>query len=270
VDTGYLYVLGGEKNLNSPSYRDFWRMSITALDEWKPLPGFPVPKSLIDRLVGYSMVVHGNSAYHFSGRPQLQVFDLETRTWSTLRTSIEGAWPYYPHHNLRDFAMHCIDGTIYVFGGSHAGSRVGCNLLLALDIVTCRWTRLSGIALPTTASYEGPGPRRLASSWIGKDRNTIFVLYGDADRPAARLFGQSHGASNGYAHDDFWSWDIRARSWERRRLLGNIPSPRTEMACTYVIISVSSIPTCAECSSEHRTRQGHRIRRVRAVCHDPF
>ncbi|KAJ7131226.1 hypothetical protein C8R44DRAFT_613194 [Mycena epipterygia] len=94
------------------------------------------------------------------------------------------------------------------------------------------WMRLSGTAEPKTASYAEPGPRRAVSSWVGKDQNTIFVLYGDADREAAALENQMHGGTR-YAHDNLWGWDIAAKAWTHRRLVGNIPSPRTEMSCAY-------------------------------------
>ncbi|KAJ7082935.1 hypothetical protein B0H15DRAFT_852091 [Mycena belliarum] len=234
VFEGHLYILGGEKYLKGPWYRDFWRIDLTALDEWQPLPAYPIPQSVTGHLVGHSMVVHGDCAYLFTGRMELEVFDLQTQTWSVLRTSFDASWPY-PENSVTDYAMHCVDGKIYIFGGAHMLAKVGCDLLMALDIATRRWVRLSGTALPRVANYAAPGPRRLASTWVSKDRNTLFVMYGDADRQGANmaLDIQPHGSMNAYAYDDLWAWDIRARVWEQRRLPGNIPSPRTEMACTY-------------------------------------
>ncbi|KAJ7491355.1 hypothetical protein B0H11DRAFT_1007662 [Mycena galericulata] len=236
VFEGSLYVLGGEKYLSGPWYRDFWCLDLTALDEWRPLPSYPAPASVTGHLVGYSMVVHEDCAYLFTGRPDVDVFDLRSREWSSLRTSLAPGtlpkWPY-PRNQIVDYAMQCVDGKIYVFGGSHAQSEVGCTLLMALDIAERTWTVLSGTAEPKTATYAGPGPRRLASSWVGKDRNVIFVLYGDANRQAAGIGRQLHGSVNSWAHEDLWGWDIKNRQWTQRRLGGNIPSPRSEMACTY-------------------------------------
>ncbi|KAJ6534132.1 hypothetical protein B0H19DRAFT_439818 [Mycena capillaripes] len=234
VFEGHLYVLGGEKYLSGPWYRDFWCIDLTALDEWCALPAYPIPKSVTGNLMGYSMVVHGDSAYLFTGRRDVDVFNLRTLTWSSLRTSFADSqrWPY-PRDNIVDYAMQCVGGKIYVFGGAHQQSPVGCTLLMELDIATRTWTRLSGTVQPTTALYAGPGPRRLPCSWVGKDKNTIFVLYGVADRQAAGLTNQPHGAVNSYAHDDLWAWDIAAGAWTQRRLVGNIPAPRSEMACTY-------------------------------------
>lgn len=230
---GKLYVLGGEKYLSGPWYRDFWSIDLTALDEWRPLPAYPLSSSVTGNLVGYSMVVDGDCAYLFTGRQELDVFNLRTQTWSAISTSFAGRWPY-PKNNIVDYAMHSVGGKIYVFGGSHYLSSVGCNLLMTLDVATRTWEKLSGTAQPITATYDGPGPRRLPCSWVGKDRNTLFVMYGDADRGAAKIHNQAHGAFNSYAHDDFWGWDIAARAWAQKRLPGNTPSPRSEMACTYV------------------------------------
>ncbi|KAJ7744035.1 hypothetical protein DFH07DRAFT_890558 [Mycena maculata] len=234
VFEGHLYILGGEKYLSGPWYRDFWYIDLNALDEWRPLPSYPVPKSVTGKLVGFSMVVHGDSAYLFTGRKEVDIFNLRTHAWTSMFASFAGGQPWpYPESNIIDYTMHCVRGKIYVFGGAHDLSPVGCTLLMELDIASRMWTRLSGTAQPRTASYAGPGPRRLAGSWVGKDQNTLFVLYGLADRGAAQIAKKPHSALNSYAHDDLWAWDIAAGAWTQRRLLGNTPSPRAEMACTY-------------------------------------
>ncbi|KAJ7175077.1 hypothetical protein C8R43DRAFT_1201640 [Mycena crocata] len=189
-------------------------------DEWRPLPAYPVPASVTGDLVGFSMVVHEDRAYFFTGHPEVDVFNLRTHTWSALRTSFPEAWPY-PKNNVVDYTMHSVRGKIYVFGGSHDASPVGCTLFMELDIAARTWRALSGTALPVNATYGGPGPHRLAASWVGKDQNTIFVMYGIADRMAARLAGKLPAAYNSHSHDDIWSWDIAAGAWTQRRLSGN-------------------------------------------------
>ncbi|KAF7345724.1 hypothetical protein MVEN_01592500 [Mycena venus] len=239
---GHLYILGGEKHLRGPFHRDFWRINLTSLDDWEPLPSYPVPVSVTENISSYSMTVVGSCAYlftGFTGRPDIDIFNLRTRTWTSIRTSmaIDGeAWPY-PSSNILDYSMQSVGQTIYVFGGSHDDSPLGCTLLVALDVPTLRWTRLSGSAFARIASYDGPGPRRRACSWVGKngkDGNmTFFVMYGEANRQGALLAGMPHGASNSFSHEDLWGWDTKAGGWTQRRLLGNVPSPRMEMACTY-------------------------------------
>ncbi|KAJ7162687.1 hypothetical protein C8R43DRAFT_1173464 [Mycena crocata] len=165
-------------------------------DEWRPLPAYPVPASVTGDLVGFSMVVHEDRMYSFTGHPEVDVFNLRTHTWSALRTFFPEAWPY-PKNNVVDYAMHCVRGKIYVFGGSHDASPVGCTLFMELDIAARTWR----------AARECD--------------NTIFVMYGIADRMAARLAGKLHAAYNSHSHDDIWSWDIAASAWMQRRLSGN-------------------------------------------------
>ncbi|KAJ7740097.1 hypothetical protein B0H16DRAFT_1676390 [Mycena metata] len=234
VYEGTLYVLGGQKGLMGPLYRDFWSIDLDALDEWRALPPYPVSESVTGKLVGFSMVVHDHSAYFITGRREVDVFDLRAQTWNSLWTSFPGTAPWpYPHSKIRDASVQCTNGKIYVFGGWHMRSQVGCTLLMELDIATRTWTQLSGTAEPKVASYAGPGPRRHALSWVGKDENTLFVMYGDADRAAALLGREPHGAAQSFAHEDLWGWDIAARVWKQQRLVGNIPSPRTEFASVY-------------------------------------
>ncbi|KAJ7838888.1 hypothetical protein B0H13DRAFT_163023 [Mycena leptocephala] len=234
---GHLYVLGGQKSLSGPWYRDFWYIDLAASDEWRQLPSYPVPSSKINRLVGYSIAVYGHFAYLFTGRKELDVFNLNTLTWSSMLTTFSGSnWPY-PNNNIAEYTMQCVDGKIYVFGGSHTMFQLGCTLLMELDVARRTWIQLSGDAVPKTTTYEGPGPRRLACSWVGKD-NMIFVLYGEANRAGA-LIGPNqradkiHGAPHSFSYEDLWGWDIATRCWTRQRLVGNIPCPRSEMACTY-------------------------------------
>ncbi|KAJ7024546.1 hypothetical protein C8F04DRAFT_1131316 [Mycena alexandri] len=234
VFEGSLYVLGGQKGLMGPFYRDFWSIDLNALDEWRTLPPYPVSESVTGKLVGFSMVVHNHSAYFFTGRREVDVFDLRAQVWSSFWTSFPGTapWPYLDN-KIVDASMQSIDGKIYVFGGWHWRSQVGCTLLMELDIATRTWTHLGGTAEPKVASYAGPGPRRHAVSWVGKDKNTLFIMYGDADRAAALMGRERHGAAQSFAHEDLWEWDIAAREWNQQRLVGNIPSPRTELACVY-------------------------------------
>jgi len=238
---GHLYILGGEKFLDGPWYREFWMLDLTKLDEWRPLPPYPIPLSVVDNLVGYSMAVHSDDkAYLFTGRRQVEFFDLATRKWGRIMTTYKGddgrvkpgRWPY-PGDRLVDYAMQCVDGRLYVFGGTHADSIIGCNLLLELNLQTKEWRRLSGSITPE-ADYSCPGPRRHPISWVGKDKTKIFFMYGDADRQGAMVSGEKHGSMHAYAYDDLWSWDIKKGKWNREKLNGNLPCQRSEMSCTYV------------------------------------
>jgi hypothetical protein len=187
------------------------------------------------------MAVHSDDkAYLFTGRRQVEFFDLATRKWGRIMTTYKGddgrvkpgRWPY-PGDRLVDYAMQCVDGRLYVFGGTHADSIIGCNLLLELNLQTKEWRRLSGSITPE-ADYSCPGPRRHPISWVGKDKTKIFFMYGDADRQGAMVSGEKHGSMHAYAYDDLWSWDIKKGKWNREKLNGNLPCQRSEMSCTYV------------------------------------
>jgi hypothetical protein len=236
---GSAYVFGGEKDLDGPYFRELWRLDLTKLDKWRAMAPYPIPESVTGKLVGYNMCVSGDGkAYLFTGRSQVDYFDLKTGRWGAIGTKYkagkgEARWPY-PQNRLSNYAMQCVGEKLYVFGGHHVESNVGCNLFLELDLKTREWRRLSGSVIPKKADYDGPGPRNYACMWAGKDKQRIYVMFGDADRQSAMLNSQMHGSRNAYGYDDVWAWDIEKGCWEREKLLGNVPSPRSEMACEYV------------------------------------
>ncbi|KAJ7624551.1 hypothetical protein FB45DRAFT_1005464 [Roridomyces roridus] len=90
---------------------------------------------------------------------------------------------------------------------------------------------LSGSAVPKPSAVS-PGPRAECSSWVSKDQKKILFLFGAAGRNAAMQHGQVHGHLYSYGYGDMWGWDI-GESWTRERMIGNVPSPRGEMACVY-------------------------------------
>jgi len=87
---------------------------------------------------------------------------------------------------------------------------------------------------PPDNDYSCPGPRKEPAAWVGKDKDRIYVLFGQCERNGAYLNGELHGASDAYAFEDMWSWNIKEERWVRERLAGNPPCPRGEMACTYL------------------------------------
>jgi hypothetical protein len=187
------------------------------------------------------MSVHADRAYLFTGRPQVDFFDLKRRQWSTVKTEFKrddgragpAPWPY-PNFHVSDYTMQMIGGRMYVFGGSHADASLGTNLFVSLDLETRKWTRLSGTALPTP-DYSCPGPRKWPASWVVEDR--LYIMYGVADRQGAQMQNQPNAASDAFGYSDFWSWSLKDQKWRREIISGNPPCPRAEMACTYVCIS---------------------------------
>ncbi|KAJ7131069.1 hypothetical protein C8R44DRAFT_55384 [Mycena epipterygia] len=234
---GHFYLLGGEKSLEGPWYRDFWTLDLAKLDGWRQLPDFPLPNEITGDLVGFHMVPHRDGrAFVFTGTLSLAVFDTKRRKWSTMLTEFvpdaqTSEWPY-PSQRLIEYSALCVGDRVYVFGGLEQRSVIGTDLLMELHVPSRKWRRLSGTSEPVP-SVSSPGPRAQCHSWVGKDGSRIFFMFGEADRQAAMSQEAVHGGFYSYAYGDLWSWDIRAAKWTQERLLGNVPSPRSEMACVY-------------------------------------
>jgi hypothetical protein len=232
--------VGGEKGLDGPFYRDFWRLDLNKLDQWQSLPSYPIAESLTGHFLGWSMVAHKDKAYLFTGSPRVDFFDLITGKWGSFTTTFKrddglagsDPWPY-PKKKLRDYTMQMVDGKLYVFGGYHAKAALGSNLFVVLNIESRQWEKLSGTIEPKVDN-KCPGPRRYATSWVDEARARIMLMYGEADRQSAKIAGQPNAGYSGYGYDDLWSWNLRERKWRRERFVGNPPCPRSEMSHTYV------------------------------------
>lgn len=245
-NSGFFYVAGGEKGLDGPFYRDLWRLDLSKLDQWQQLPSFPQPESISGPFDAWSMAVYEDKAYLFTGRPLVDYFDLVTEQWGTLPTTFKRdsglkSWPY-PRNYMYEYTMQVAKGKLYVFGGVHDDAALGCNLFMGLDIVTGQWERLSGTVLPQ-ADISCPGPRRYTTSWIHPSGDKFMLMFGEAARQTALLQHQANGSTNGYGYDDLWSWDFKKRVWQRERIVGNPPCPRSEMAVTMVCSNPSDYHT---------------------------
>lgn len=86
--TGFFYLAGGEKTLEGPYYRDFWRLNLDTLDAWEALPPYPIPECVTGHVMGWSMVVYKEKAYLFTGSSRLDFFDLKAKTWGTMATTL--------------------------------------------------------------------------------------------------------------------------------------------------------------------------------------
>ena len=147
----------------------------------------------------------------------------------------------FPAWNILDSTQEVVGDILYLFGGTHGECIIGTNLFMQLDLKTMKWTRLSGTLRPgEIADYSCPGPRKTPSSWVDRDQERIYLIFGECDRSAGISKGDRHAAAHGYAYEDFWSWDIKAKEWRMERLTGNVPCPRSEAACTYVSLKFLS------------------------------
>lgn len=98
---------------------------------------------------------------------------------------------------------------------------------MALNLTTNSWEHLSGTieGVPTVTE---PNLRILPCMWAAPNERKIYIMYGSANRTLAAVHHASGGADIDYPYDDFWSYDVDSKKWERERLRGNFPSPRTE------------------------------------------
>ncbi|KAJ7141748.1 hypothetical protein C8R43DRAFT_587530 [Mycena crocata] len=241
----HFYLAGGRKSSFGPFYRDLWVIDLKTHNSWRQLPDYPIPFRQSGLFVGWNMVLHKKTAILFTGRPTVDVFNLSSERWTSFQTTytptaadiqagVQDGWPY-PNTILSDATMQIAHGKLYVFGGSHATTAVGCNLFMELDLTTRKWRRLSGyVRAPKHADYSCPGPRKSASSWVSTDRKRIFVTFGQADLEGGMLHGEAHlQGTSAFAYEDMWSWSIKDESWRRERMSGNPPCARTEVASAY-------------------------------------
>ncbi|KAJ6562073.1 hypothetical protein B0H19DRAFT_1210061 [Mycena capillaripes] len=239
----HIYIAGGRKAAAGPYYRDIWKLDLTKLDEWRQLPDYPVPFAVSGIFLGWNILVYNDTAILFTGRPTVDVFDLKTETWGSFSTTytptpgdiaagVVDGWPY-PGRIANDFSVQILGNKLYVFGGGHYTTRMGCNLFMELDLVTHKWRRISGTVRVTEhADHSCPGPRKTAASWVSTDKTRIFLLFGILDRAEAKA-DEPHKADEAFGCSDFWSWNVKDEVWRRERLSGNPPCARTEMACAY-------------------------------------
>ncbi|KAJ7184884.1 hypothetical protein C8R46DRAFT_938859 [Mycena filopes] len=237
----HFYVAGGRKSSLGPWYRDLWAIDLNNPTAWRRLPDY---HRAVRTFTGWSMLVHNDTAILFTGRPTVDVFDLKTETWSSFSTTytptaadiqagVKDGWPY-PKQICQDATMQIAHNKLYVFGGDHGTTSIGCNLFMELDLSTRKWRRLTGyVRAPQHADYTCPGPRKSASSWVSTDKTRFFVMFGQADRQGASFHNELHGASSAFGYEDMWSWGVKEERWRRERMSGNPPCARTEMACTY-------------------------------------
>ena len=126
---------------------------------------YPISESITGNFIDWSMAVHNNKAYFFTGHPCLDFFDLITvklgsfTTTSKQTNGLAGShpWPYLIN-KLGRYVMQMMDRKLYVFSGSHSKAALVSNLFVVLDIDNHQWGRLSGL-MELKADIKCPGPR---------------------------------------------------------------------------------------------------------------
>ncbi|KAJ7592863.1 hypothetical protein C8J56DRAFT_1045316 [Mycena floridula] len=231
---GCVYVLGGQQKINFSTLElnflcDLWCVSVTAdKPRWRQLP------SVKYAMLGHEAVVYKHKAYVFTGSPNLPCFDLISEKWSTVKTY--GGVTYPRPQRLgssQNMGMIMVNGKMYLFGGTTDASNLGSDIFQSLDMETFKWETLSGSLASLDPDWDTPGPRQYPLMWSNKDGSVIHIMFGDANREAAKMYNERGAEMLGYPYEDFWSYDIASRKWNREVILGNPPCPRTEMAVTY-------------------------------------
>ncbi|KAG6541331.1 hypothetical protein Mapa_017273 [Marchantia paleacea] len=175
----------------SASIRAAWR-------EVTQLEGAPKARS------SHSVAVIDNKAYVFGGEFEprvpldnlVHVFDLKTRTWSTLESKGETPAPRV------GVTVAAVDKTLYVFAGRDK-EHEELNEFFSFNVNTAEWKLLS--------SGDGSPPHR-----------SYHAFTADEDRKQLYTFG---GCGKGGRLNDLWVYDINSAKWEAQ------PTPPPSSNC---------------------------------------
>lgn len=234
---GKLYVAGGQSAMQD-RVRDMWVLTLAASPEdrkWRRLPDIPShaaggPQE--NSTAGIVMKVQNDKAWLFFGSKTVWAFDLTKERWEKKDTTCK-KWPYH-RHELSEYAMEVYKGKLYIFGGQDGRMQLGCNLFMCLDLKTLSWELISGTSL-ATATHDSPMLRVHPETWIVPEEDTLFVMYGNANRMGEGLGGRDgvHGAECDYTYEDIWAFNLNTKKWTREKSRGNYPCPRTEFSSAF-------------------------------------
>ncbi|KAI0760743.1 hypothetical protein C8Q74DRAFT_1372553 [Fomes fomentarius] len=206
---------------------------ITKTNGWRELPMYR------ERFLNSQMVVY---AYLFRGFSAIDYFDLERERWGRIQTHFLNArgghdeWPWSQGRgggSLTDYVACVVHGHMYVFGGSLKRA-VGSNFFAVLDIEK---------------------KTKNLACWVDGEGEKVYIMYGLPDRQAAALTDKElggegkgvdtdptrvivgawdgHSARRGASKRRPGSPDIAKGKWQRERVAGNFPCPRSELSVCY-------------------------------------
>ncbi|PSS24587.1 Acyl-CoA-binding domain-containing protein [Actinidia chinensis var. chinensis] len=203
-----MYIFGGNHNgryLNDLQVLDLrsWTWSrievksgVDSLESPSPVPVPPC--------AGHSLIPWGtNKLLSIGGHTkdpsenmQVKVFDLQTSTWSTLKTYGK------PPVSRGGQSVTLVGTSLVIFGGQDA-NRSLLNDLHILDLETMTWDEIDAVGVP-------PSPRSDHTAAVHAER--YLLIFG----------GGSHAA----CFNDLHVLDLQAMEWSRPTQQGEIPSPR--------------------------------------------
>lgn len=203
-----MYIFGGNHNgryLNDLQVLDLrtWTWSkvevksgVESLESPSPLPVPPC--------AGHSLIPWGtNKLLSIAGHTkdpsetiQVKVFDLQSGTWSTLKTYGK------PPVSRGGQSVTVVGSSLVIFGGQDA-KRSLLNDLHLLDLETLTWDEIDAVGVP-------PSPRSDHAAAVHAER---YLL----------IFG---GGSHATCFNDLHVLDLQAMEWSRPKQQGDIPRPR--------------------------------------------
>ncbi|KAL3843952.1 hypothetical protein ACJIZ3_001355 [Penstemon smallii] len=145
---------------------------------------------------GNKLLSVGGHAKDLSETLQVKVFDLQTCTWSTLKTYGK------PPVSRGGQSVTLVGNTLVIFGGQDA-KRSLLNDLHILDLESMTWDEMDTVGVP-------PSPRSDHAAAVHADR---YLL----------IFG---GGSHATCFNDLHVLDLQTMEWSRPTQQGEIPSPR--------------------------------------------
>ncbi|KAI3445351.1 hypothetical protein Pfo_002016 [Paulownia fortunei] len=190
-----MYIFGGNHNgryLNDLQVLNMQSWTWSKVEVQAGTGGMTAP------CAGHSLILwDGNKLLSVAGHTkdpsetlQVKVFDLQTCTWSTLKT-----YGKPPSVNL-------VGTTLVIFGGQDA-KRSLLNDLHILDLESMTWDEMGTVGVP-------PSPRSDHAAAVHADR---YLL----------IFG---GGSHATCFNDLHVLDLQTMEWSKPTQQGEIPSPR--------------------------------------------
>ncbi|XP_058222075.1 acyl-CoA-binding domain-containing protein 4-like [Rhododendron vialii] len=203
-----MYVFGGNHNgryLNDLQVLDLRSFTWSRVEVKSGAESLESPSSLpVPPCAGHSLIPWGTDkllsvAGHTKDQSeaiQVKVFDLQTGTWSTLKTYGK------PPVSRGGQSVTVVGSSLIIFGGQDA-KRSLLNDLHLLDLETLTWDEIDAVGVP-------PSPRSDHAAAVHAER---YLL----------IFG---GGSHATCFNDLHVLDLQAMEWSRPKQQGEIPSPR--------------------------------------------
>ncbi|XP_004494607.1 acyl-CoA-binding domain-containing protein 4 isoform X2 [Cicer arietinum] len=197
-----LYIYGGNHNGRYLSDLHVLDLRSWTWSKVEAKAGDESPTTL-NPCAGHSLIAWGNKLLSIAGHTkdpsesiQAKEFDLQTATWSTLKTY--GKAPI----SRGGQSVTLVGNSLVIFGGQDA-KRTLLNDLHILDLETMTWDEIDAVGAP-------PSPRSDHSAAVHVER---YLL----------IFG---GGSHATCYNDLHVLDLQTMEWSRPTQQGEIPTPR--------------------------------------------